>query len=72
LILFALLKAATISAGKIITNVNNGFKVSRKMMNLYFFSADKPIEFKGTINEDLTSSVTEGQRGQIILTSSNE
>lgn len=55
--------------GKDNNKVNNGFKVSRKMMNLYFFSADKPIEFKGTINEDLTSSVTEGQRGQIILTS---
>jgi len=55
--------------GKDNSKVNNGFKVSRKMMNLYFFSADKPIEFKGTINEDLTSSVTEGQRGQIILTS---
>ena len=55
--------------GKDNSNVKNGFKVSRKMMNLYFFSADKPIEFKGTINEDLTSSVTEGQRGQIILTS---
>ncbi|WP_297922708.1 hypothetical protein [uncultured Agitococcus sp.] len=55
--------------GKDNSKVKNGFKVSRKMMNLYFFSADKPIEFKGTINEDLTSSVTEGQRGQIILTS---
>ena len=55
--------------GKDNSNVKNGFKVSRKMMNLYFFSVDKPIEFKGTINEDLTSSVTEGQRGQIILTS---
>lgn len=55
--------------GKDNGNVKNGFKVSRKMMNLYFFSADKPIEFKGTINEDLTSSVTEGQRGKIILTS---
>ena len=55
--------------GKDNNKVNNGFKVSRKMMNLYFFSADKPIEFKGTINEDLTSSVTEGQRGKIILTS---
>lgn len=55
--------------GKDNSNVKNGFKVSRKMMNLYFFSADKPIEFKGTINEDLTSSVTEGQRGKIILTS---
>ncbi len=55
--------------GKDNGKVKNGFKVSRKMMNLYFFSADKPIEFKGTINEDLTSSVTEGQRGKIILTS---
>ena len=55
--------------GKDNSKVKNGFKASRKMMNLYFFSADKPIEFKGTINEDLTSSVTEGQRGQIILTS---
>ena len=25
---------------------------------LVFFDVDKPIEFKGTINEDLTSSVT--------------
>lgn len=55
--------------GKDNNKVANGFKVSRKMMNLYFFDVDKPIEFKGTINEDLTSSVTEGQRGQIILTS---
>ena len=55
--------------GKDNSNVKNGFKVSRKMMNLYFFSADKPIEFKGTINEDLTSSVTEGRTGRIILTS---
>jgi hypothetical protein len=55
--------------GKDNGKVKNGFKVSRKMMNLYFFDVDKPIEFKGTINEDLTSSVTEGQRGQIILTS---
>ena len=55
--------------GKDNSKVNNGFKVRRKMMYLYFFSADKSLEFKGTINEDLTSSVTEGQRGQIILTS---
>ena len=55
--------------GKDNGKVKNGFKVSRKMMNLYFFSADKPIEFKGTINEDLTSSVTEGRTGRIILTS---
>ena len=55
--------------GKDNNKVANGFKVSRKMMNLYFFDVDKPIEFKGTINEDLTSSVTEGRTGRIILTS---
>jgi len=55
--------------GKDNSKVANGFKVSRKMMNLYFFDVDKPIEFKGTINEDLTSSVTEGRTGRIILTS---
>jgi hypothetical protein len=50
------------------TRVTNGFVVSRKMMNLYFFDVDKPLEFKGTLNEDLTSSVAEGQVGRIILT----
>ncbi len=55
--------------GKDNNKVANGFKVSRKMMNLYFFDVDKPIEFKGTINEDLTSSVTEGRAGRVILTS---
>ena len=40
--------------GKECTNIVNGFKVFRKMMNLYFFDINKPIEFKGTINEDLT------------------
>jgi len=49
--------------------VANGFKTSRKMMNVYFFDVDKSIEFKGTINEDLTSSVTEGVIGKKILTS---
>lgn len=48
--------------------VANGFKHSRKMMNWYFFDVDKPIEFKGTINEDLTSSVTHGVTGGIIIT----
>ena len=55
--------------GRESTNIVNGFKVLRKMMNLYFFDVDKPIEFKGTINEDLTSSVTEGRTGRVILTS---
>ena len=48
--------------------VRDGFKHSRKMMNWYFFDVDKPIEFKGTINEDLTSSITHGVTGGVILT----
>ena len=48
--------------------VKDGFKHSRKMMNWYFFDVDKPIEFKGTINEDLTSSVTHGVTGGVIIT----
>lgn len=38
----------------------------RKMMNLFFFDVDKPIEFKGTINEDLTSSLAENMVGNVI------
>lgn len=51
------------------TAVRAGFKPRRKMMNLYFFDVEKPMEFKGTINEDLTSSVTEGVTGKVIITS---
>ena len=40
----------------------------RKMMNLYFFDIDRPVEFMGTINEDLTASVAEGIVGRIVLT----
>lgn len=50
-------------------NVRSGFKHSRKMMNLYFFAVDRPLEFKGTINEDLTSSITEGVIGKVIISS---
>ena len=40
----------------------------RKMMNLYFFDVDRPVEFMGTINEDLTASVAEGIAGRLVLT----
>ena len=40
----------------------------RKMMNLYFFDVDRPVEFMGTINEDLTASVAEGIVGRVVLT----
>lgn len=43
-------------------------KPLRKMMNLYFFDVDRPVEFMGTINEDLTASVAEGIAGRLTLT----
>jgi hypothetical protein len=48
--------------------VRDGFKTSRKMMNLYFFDVQKSMKFIGTINEDLTSSVTNGVVGKTIVT----
>jgi hypothetical protein len=49
--------------------VANGFKTSRKMMNVYFFDVERPLSFMGTLNEDLTASVMHGQIGKVILTS---
>jgi len=42
--------------------------IKRKMMNLFFFDTDKPLEFIGTINEDLTASVAQGIIGKTIFT----
>ena len=50
------------------SKISGGYKPYRKMMNLYFFNVDRPLEFKGTINEDLTSSITEGALGKKIIT----
>lgn len=40
----------------------------RKIMNGYFFKTNKPIKFIGSINEDLSASVYEGQRGKVFFT----
>ena len=40
----------------------------RKAMNLFFFDVENPMEFMGTINEDLTASVAEGLAGGVVLT----
>ena len=40
----------------------------RKIMNYYFFKTEKPIKFLGSINEDLSASVYEGQRGKCFFT----
>ena len=50
-------------------NVLSGFKLKRKMMNVYFFDVDKGLKFSGMMNEDLTSSITNGVVGKVILTS---
>jgi len=41
----------------------------RKMMNLFFFDVENPVEFMGTINEDLTASVAHSITGDVVLTS---
>lgn len=40
----------------------------RKIMNAYFFRTSSLIKFLGSINEDLTASVYEGQRGKLMFT----
>ena len=40
----------------------------RKAMNLFFFDVENPMEFMGTINEDLTASIAEGIAGNVVLT----
>lgn len=40
----------------------------RKIMNYYFFKTNRPIKFLGSINEDLSASVYEGQRGKVFFT----
>lgn len=44
------------------------YRPKRKAMNTFFTATNKPINFVGRINEDLTTSVIEGNRGNIFLT----
>ena len=43
-------------------------KISRKAMNAFFCKTDRPIEFKGRMNEDVTTYVSEGSRGKLFFT----
>jgi len=43
-------------------------KTKRKAMNTFICKVDRPIEFKGTINEDVNAYVREGQLGKVLLT----
>lgn len=46
----------------------DGIGCKRKIMNCFFFKTDVPIRFMGSINEDLSASVYEGQRGKCFFT----
>ena len=43
----------------------------RKAMNSFFCRVDKPIEFRGTMNEDVVTYTTLGSRGKLFLTFTN-
>ena len=43
-------------------------KVTRKAMNSFFCCVDRPIEFYGRLNEDVTMYVQFGKLGKVILT----
>ena len=43
-------------------------QVRRKAMNSMFFRVDRPVEFLGKINEDVSTYVVHGSRGNLFLT----
>lgn len=43
-------------------------ELSRKIMNSFFFDAEKPLKFMGRINEDVNLYVTEGRKGKLFIT----
>ena len=57
--------------GDFIGGLNTRFRQRcvRKIMNTYFFDAEKPVIFKGTINEDMVASLYHGMRGDVIISS---
>lgn len=67
-------KAATVAftqGGDFVGGLEGGnFKkgLLRKAMNSLFCRTDKPIEFRGTMNEDVTTYTTLGSRGELFFT----
>lgn len=43
-------------------------RLLRKSMNALFCRSDRPIEFRGTMNEDVTTYTTLGSRGELFFT----
>lgn len=57
--------------GDFIGGANTRFRqrVVRKIMNVYFFDAQKPVPFRGTVNEDMVASLDMGRIGELYLSS---
>ncbi len=48
--------------------LSNYFNLSRKCMNSFFCSTDRPFRFIGAMNEDVNTYTTRGGRGDLFLT----
>lgn len=60
--------------GDFIGGAGNGnwkSRIRRKAMNAFFCKTDRPFEFFGRLNEDLTMSTVYGNRGELIMTVSD-
>lgn len=62
------LTVAFSQGGDHIGGCKGGPRTIRKAMNAFFCRTDRPFEFFGRINEDLTASVSHGRRGGLMLT----
>jgi hypothetical protein len=66
------LSIAFAQTGDFIGGIDNGkasYRFSkRKVMNSFLCSTDRPFEFVGRMNEDVTTYVNLGQRGELFLT----
>jgi len=51
-----------------IANNNGEITAKRKVMNTFVCKADRPFEFRGTINEDVNTYVRAAQLGKLFLT----
>lgn len=50
------------------SGISKSVKLTRKMMNVYFCNTEKPIEFYGSINEDVNAYVHNGSVGKVYFT----
>lgn len=68
------LSVALAQGGDFIGGANSGNfqrRIWRKAMNTFFCRVDRPIDFRGTMNEDVTAYTTLGSRGELFLTVAN-